>query len=330
MSQVDGDFRVHIGFFRHVKTRRLRAACGVEGVLGLLTVWAYAAENHADGCLGKLTPAEIELIADWSGSAGSLYTALVACGFADLSQAGVVTLHDWAEHQQWIVNRPARQRKARLASRARWGGDSEDEQAKPCSGHEADAPGMLGGSPNIPLSSPCLALPCPSKEDPPNPPRGRVAHASQQDQVPDEATTSRPKRRRRRRKSGWEGDLPWDSIVQAWNENAGGLPRIAIGAKPSEDREHLARRMWLVVQGHVEAEAGQPDDDYGLGLFGAAVKRCSRDGHYVQNNHGFDAFCRKCERWLDAPGIPDSFRPETYRPDVLPADHEHHSMWGGS
>lgn len=158
---------------------------------------------------------------------------------------------------------------------------------------------------------------------PPLPPRGGPVPLSKRSQ-----RNGKPKKRRR--KSEWDGDLPWDSIVQTWNENAGALARLTLGSPPSDDRESLARRLWLNLQNRTKAEAGDHDDDYALGLMGAGVRRCSEDGHYVQNRHGFDAFCRKADRWLDEPGKAEVFNPDTYRPEDYPPDHPFHVMWAQS
>ncbi|MCA9316963.1 MAG: hypothetical protein KDB73_15860, partial [Planctomycetes bacterium] len=180
MSQADGDFRIRIGFFRNLKTRRLRSELGAEGVLALVTLWAYTAENHATGKLGKADASEIEAMAEWAGERGAFYAALTSMRLIDVSKAGIVGIHDWSEHQQWIVNRPVRQRASRIANKRRW--DRELQRLR--DGSEAESGPDPRRTPDLEESdsdsadsgllpsSPSPSLPSLSEEDPPTPLRG--------------------------------------------------------------------------------------------------------------------------------------------------------------
>jgi hypothetical protein len=55
------DFRIRIGFFRHHKALKLVRRLGLEGLVALLRLWAYAAEFHTNGDLAGMTAEDIEL-----------------------------------------------------------------------------------------------------------------------------------------------------------------------------------------------------------------------------------------------------------------------------
>lgn len=153
MAQGCDDFRVHVGFPRHLKTRRLRAALGADGVLALLTLWAYAADNHPDGDLGGLDAASIELAAEWTGEPLAFVRTCLLIGWLDTRQDddedgtgpaptrgdggtdpngdGTVTLHDWAEHQPFLVERAKRVARSRKANEAKRRKAAAERRRKP-------------------------------------------------------------------------------------------------------------------------------------------------------------------------------------------------------
>lgn len=129
MSQASNDFRVHVGFFRHRKTLKLRRRLGDAGIVALLTIWAYATENHPDGCLGRVSDEDLADMAGWHDSehpAAGLMEALDDAGWIDIDD-GVVSLHDWDQHQPWVAGREKRSASARHAARMRWASESHAE-----------------------------------------------------------------------------------------------------------------------------------------------------------------------------------------------------------
>lgn len=109
------DFRIEIGFFSHLKTRRLERKLGAAGVLGLLRVWEYAATNAPDGMLRGCDDEELAILANWDGEPAALVSGLMAAGFVFRAADGF-ELHDWAEHQQWVVGAPERAKRSRRAA----------------------------------------------------------------------------------------------------------------------------------------------------------------------------------------------------------------------
>ncbi len=133
-SQVQSDFRVHVGFFTHRKTLRLEREAGAAGIVALLRLWAYAAVNHPDGFLGDVDPADLAAMGGWMGDAEALLGALERAGFLDVAGPGLrtgsdsdpsrirfgVRFHDWREHQPYIAGRDARKEASKRANEARW------------------------------------------------------------------------------------------------------------------------------------------------------------------------------------------------------------------
>lgn len=86
------DFRIDVGFFGHIKTKRLQRRLGLEGVFALQKLWAYAAQHKHDG--EKIYSQEdIALAVDWEGQ-DSLADVLAEVGYLDRVDAGYV-LHNW-------------------------------------------------------------------------------------------------------------------------------------------------------------------------------------------------------------------------------------------
>lgn len=173
-SQVQNDFRVHVGFFAHRKYHRLLRELGEAGIVALLRLWAYAAVNHPDGALGDVEPADLASMAAWQGDPEALFRSLEGAGFIDAitppdaasirtgsgsdptrRQSGLrfgVRLHDWREHQPYIAGREARQEASKRANKARW----ERRKSVPRKGSSAPDPNRIriGGKAESPSSTP--------------------------------------------------------------------------------------------------------------------------------------------------------------------------------
>lgn len=117
------DFRIEIGFVGHRKTRRLIAAAGFEAFYSLIAMWDYAARERPSGRLENMDDMDIECEALWNGEPGKFIAALLDDKIRFLereAETGCYTLHDWIEHQPYVITSPARKARALKAATARW------------------------------------------------------------------------------------------------------------------------------------------------------------------------------------------------------------------
>lgn len=119
------DIRLSIGFLDHPKTIKLLRTVGSEGVFALVRLWTYAAQYKTDGVLTGMDLDDIEIACKWNGMQGALLTALLTHKWIDerTDENGAKTyiLHDWEEHQGYIVHEKDRVKRAKKAAAKRWG-----------------------------------------------------------------------------------------------------------------------------------------------------------------------------------------------------------------
>jgi hypothetical protein len=118
------DIRLLIGFLDHPKTIKLQRVLGSDGVLALIRLWSFAAQYRTDGNLGGMDSDDIEIACKWNGMQGALLTALLTHKWIDerIDQNGVkiYLLHDWEDHQGYIVHEKDRVKQAKKAATKRW------------------------------------------------------------------------------------------------------------------------------------------------------------------------------------------------------------------
>lgn len=149
------DFRVDVGFFSHIKTKRLKRALGLEGVFALQMLWAYAAQHEHDGCK-VYSSDDISLAVDWDGD--NLAHVLAEVGFLDEADGGY-TLHEWETHNGYAASAAKRTEAARSAANKRWGArricdgnaNASDQQ---CDGNANAMPKDANGNAPSPSPSP--------------------------------------------------------------------------------------------------------------------------------------------------------------------------------
>lgn len=112
---MNSDIRIKIGFRRHPKTIRLERAVGAEAVLALIELWCWAAIYKPLGDLRGMDDKDIATAAAWAGDEAKFVEALQKTGWLDGKK-----LHDWHDHQGYVIHAPDRSRKAKKASQARW------------------------------------------------------------------------------------------------------------------------------------------------------------------------------------------------------------------
>lgn len=122
---MNTDIRISVSFLNHRKRKRLKMLLGAGATDYLLDLWIASAMNHPDGILSGMDEVDIALEAGWEGDPNEFIEALLICRFLEKDEKGVYSLHDWEEHQPWVVNAKARSEKARNAVNAKWGTTAE-------------------------------------------------------------------------------------------------------------------------------------------------------------------------------------------------------------
>lgn len=111
------DFRIDVGFFNHIKTKRLRKRLGLEGVFALQMLWAYAALHEHDESR-SYTKEDIELAVDWDED-GDIVGTLCEVGYLDNDGLGY-RIHQWEVHNGYAATASKRSEAGRIAAKARW------------------------------------------------------------------------------------------------------------------------------------------------------------------------------------------------------------------
>ena len=90
---------------------------GYPGLLALVRLWCWTGEYRDDGRLHGVADDEIEFVAaGWTGEPGKFLGALLDLRWAERDEAGVISLHDWRDHNPYRATRTARVRAARTAA----------------------------------------------------------------------------------------------------------------------------------------------------------------------------------------------------------------------
>jgi len=124
------DIRVDTKFLQHPKTMKLYRRLGAEGLVSLLRLWFWTAENRPDGILHGLDEEDIDLISNWPDPTGrrdqadhdqtgpSFCQQAMELGWIDTADDGTLCLHEWAEYNPWVADAPNRSDKARFSKLA--------------------------------------------------------------------------------------------------------------------------------------------------------------------------------------------------------------------
>ena len=130
------DFRIDVGFFGHIKTKKLRKRLGLEGVFALQMLWAYAAQHeHEHGRV--YTNEDIELAVDWDGD--DLAPVLAEVGYLDAVDGGYI-IHEWETHNGYAASAAKRSEAARTAANKRW------ESRRTCDGNATESDSQCDGN----------------------------------------------------------------------------------------------------------------------------------------------------------------------------------------
>jgi len=120
MSVTPIDIRLDVAFFRNLKTRKLVAALGSQGIVSLFCLWCYTRERHPQGVLEGVGLDDLEAIAEWTGMPGAFTSYATSKRWVDVSPEGVLSVHDWPEHQPWAFGSKRRSEAAKIGAHSKW------------------------------------------------------------------------------------------------------------------------------------------------------------------------------------------------------------------
>lgn len=122
---MNSDARISVSFTGHAKTLKLKRRLGNDGLMSLITLWLYTAQNKPSGIFTNMDIEDIEIAAQWEGSPGNLVDTLVELRFIDLV-GNVHIIHNWEKNNPWAFHADERSEQARKAAKARWGKKNKD------------------------------------------------------------------------------------------------------------------------------------------------------------------------------------------------------------
>ena len=141
------DMRISLNFVDHPKVRKIIRTCGYEAFYSLMKLFSIAGRLYPDGDLIGLDNDDIEDIAGWTGEQGKFVDTLVHVNFLDISDKEY-SIHDWEDHQPWLMGSEDRSEHAKKAAEARWGNKKKAQKnaqnADLCS---SDAQSIQGAMP---------------------------------------------------------------------------------------------------------------------------------------------------------------------------------------
>jgi hypothetical protein len=114
---MNTDIRLSVGFFDHPKTIKLERQLGLPGVVALIRLWVWAAQNRPSGVLSGMDEEDIEIAARWNGEQGAFNAVITSLKLLDCVD-GIHHIHDWQEHNTWQAeaeNRSDASRFSRMA-----------------------------------------------------------------------------------------------------------------------------------------------------------------------------------------------------------------------
>lgn len=117
---MNTDIRIAVSFKDHRKRKKLRILLGENATDYILDLWISTAMNHPTGVLTGMDEIDIALEAGWTKDPHVLIKGLLESKFLEVSKKGVYSLHDWEEHQGYVVHAKDRSIKAKKAAERRW------------------------------------------------------------------------------------------------------------------------------------------------------------------------------------------------------------------
>lgn len=115
---MNSDIRLSVGFFDHPKTIKLERQLGHEGVIALMRLWLWAAQNRPSGILSGMDVEDIEIAARWNGVQGAFNGVVTVLKLLD-KVGDTYQIHDWQEHNTWQSDAENRSNASRLSRMAK-------------------------------------------------------------------------------------------------------------------------------------------------------------------------------------------------------------------
>ena len=178
---MNKDIRISLGWLDHPKTIKLERRLGWQGIKSLMRLWFFCAENRPEGELSGMDSEEIEIAAKWNGKAGAFVSTLEELKWLDRRDESGFVVHDWPDHNGYVIHSRAREERARKAAEARW----TRERGGPGSGLGSvagDAKTQISIAPSIaPSKVEQCPLPSPSPAPSPSPSPALLARKATND-----------------------------------------------------------------------------------------------------------------------------------------------------
>jgi len=113
------DYRVKVGWAVSPKRKRLHNALGANGVLAIMDLWGWCAQNRTDADLSDMDAEDVEMAANWAGPPGALIKVLISEKIRLLDRhEGGYRVHDWKDHNGWAVKQEGRRGKGTKGGKA--------------------------------------------------------------------------------------------------------------------------------------------------------------------------------------------------------------------
>jgi hypothetical protein len=174
---VNEDIRINVKFFDNAKTKKLLRVVGTDGILALIRLWMYAAQQRPDGILTNLTPNQISVdAAEFPGDSRKFFNALRDGKWIE-KHGRAWKIHDWHEHNSWAADAP--QRKLKAKQNAHKSRHKEDKRPETCQFCREETAASSSASSSATSSAPSRSsAPSPSPSPAHNAHRAREAAAA--------------------------------------------------------------------------------------------------------------------------------------------------------
>ena len=116
---MNTDIRISTSFLNHRKRKKLKQVLGPGSTDYLIDLWINTAINRPKGILYDMDKGDIALDAGWEGLSGYFVDTLLEVGFLDFDGEWF-RLHDWQEHQSWVIGSDDRSLSAAKNQVFRW------------------------------------------------------------------------------------------------------------------------------------------------------------------------------------------------------------------